>query len=353
MPALHLCTPTKGLSVLRHRFAAAALSLSLLSLAACGEDADKGLAKVDIKAEAGQAPEVKWQGKLEPSEIETEVLIEGDGDKTEEGDVIRIHYWFGNGFTEEEADTSYGVSDPLALELDQELTPALKAAFVGHPMGSVVAVASPGEDLFGEQGNPALGFGDGDSVLIVGELVEAVSDKEVADMKKQQEDAEKAQKKAADDLEKARKNALTSAKGTNAKPAAWAPKVTFKDGEVPVLDFKGTPKPNGKLQVTTLIDGKGKKVKSGQTLIAHYVGQVHKGDEPFDSSYGGGEPAAFPIGVGQVIQGWDTALVGQRIGSRVIVQIPPELGYGEGGQPTAGIEGTDTLVFVVDILGAA
>ncbi|WP_162598765.1 FKBP-type peptidyl-prolyl cis-trans isomerase [Nocardioides gilvus] len=339
--------------MLRHRFAAAALSLSLLSLAACGEEADKGLDNVDITAEAGKAPEVKWQGKLEPTEVETEVLVEGDGDETKEGDTVRVHYWFGNGFTEEEAESSYEQSDPLALELNKELTPALKAAFIGHPMGSVVAVASPAEEAFGEQGNPGLGFGEGDSVLIIAELVEAVPADEVAAMKKQQEDQAKAQEKAAADLEKAKKNALKSAKGAKVDPAAWAPQVTFKDGEVPVLDFKGTPKPNGKLQVTKLIDGKGKKVKAGQTLIAHYVGQVHQGDEPFDSSYSGGEAASFPIGVGQVIQGWDQALVGQRIGSRVIVQIPPELGYGEAGQPDAGIEGTDTLVFVVDILGAA
>lgn len=354
MPAQVHCIPRKVFSVLRHRFAAAALSLSLLSLAACGEEADKGLDNVEITAKAGKAPEVKWQGKLEPTEVETKVLVKGKGATTKEGDVIRVHYWFGNGFTEEEAENSYEQPDPLALELNKELTPALKAAFVGHPMGSVVAVASPGKEVFGEQGNPGLGFGDGDSVLIVAELVEEVPAKEVAEMKKQQDDAAKAQEKAAADAEKAKKNALKTAEGTKVNPAAWAPKVTFgKAGTVPTLDFKGTPKPTGKLQVTKLIEGKGKKIKAGQTLIAHYVGQVHKGAEPFDSSYSGGQPASFPIGVGQVVEGWDQSLVGQRIGSRVIVQIPPKLGYGEGGNEQAGIKGTDTLVFVVDILGAA
>lgn len=339
--------------MLRHRFAAAALSLSLLSLAACGEDSEKGLANVDITAEAGQAPEVEWQGKVEPTEIETEVLVEGDGDKTEEGDVIRIHYWFGNGFTEEVADTSYGQSDPLALELNKELSPALKAAFVGHPMGSLVAVASPGKELFGEQGNPGLGFGEGDSVLIVAELVEEVSDKEVQELKKQQEEQAKAQEKAAADLEKAKKNALKSAKGTKAKPAAWAPKVTFgKAGEVPVLDFKGVPKPTGKLQVTKLIEGNGKKVKEGQTIIAHYVGQVFKGDSPFDSSYSRGASQDFLLQYPGMVEGFVKGLDGERIGSRVILQIPPALGYEDlGGQPEAGIEVDDTIVFVVDILG--
>jgi peptidylprolyl isomerase len=63
-------------------------------------------------------------------------------------------------------------------------------------------------------------------------------------------------------------------------------------------------------------------------------------------------PAAFQIGAGRVIDGWDQGLVGQKIGSQVLLVIPPELGYGANGNPDAGISGTDTLVFVVDILDA-
>lgn len=338
--------------MLRHRFAAAALSLSLLTLAACGDEATKGLDNVDITAEAGKAPEVKWQGKMEPTEIETDVLVEGDGDKTEEGDVIRVHYWFGNGFTEEEAESSYGQPGPLTLELSKELTPGLKAAFVGHPVGSVVAVASPAKEVFGEQGNPGLGFGDGDSVLIVAEIVEEVSADEVAAMKKQQEDEAKQQAKDAAAVEKAKKKALKSAKGTEVDPTAWAPKVTFKKGEVPVIDFKGTPKPTGKLQVTNLIEGQGKKIKKGETVIVHYVGQVREAAAPFDSSYSRGGPADFLLQYPGMVEGFVEGLDGQRIGSRVIIQIPPKLGYQDvGGQPEVGIKADDTLLFVVDVLG--
>jgi peptidylprolyl isomerase len=68
----------------------------------------------------------------------------------------------------------------------------------------------------------------------------------------------------------------------------------------------------------------------------------------FDSSFDRGEPSTF--GTGQVIAGFRDALVGQKIGSRVIVIIPSELGYGEAGNGDS-IGGTDTIVFVVDILG--
>ncbi|WP_449062859.1 FKBP-type peptidyl-prolyl cis-trans isomerase [Planomonospora algeriensis] len=93
-------------------------------------------------------------------------------------------------------------------------------------------------------------------------------------------------------------------------------------------------------------------MKSGQKLMAHYIGKIWGTDKEFDSSWGRGEPATFPIGVGQVVKGWDQTLVGQTVGSRVLVSIPPDLGYGEQGNPQAGIKGTDTLVFLVDIVGA-
>ncbi len=76
------------------------------------------------------------------------------------------------------------------------------------------------------------------------------------------------------------------------------------------------------------------------------------GETPFDSSFSRGAPASFQIGVGAVVKGWDKALVGRAVGSRVLLSIPPDLGYGEKGNKQAGIKGTDTLYFVVDILAA-
>ena len=58
------------------------------------------------------------------------------------------------------------------------------------------------------------------------------------------------------------------------------------------------------------------------------------------------------IGKGSVIAGWDEGLVGQTVGSQVLLVVPPDKGYGAAGNTDAGIKGTDTLVFVVDILDA-
>ena len=111
--------------------------------------------------------------------------------------------------------------------------------------------------------------------------------------------------------------------------------------------------PPDTLVVQPLITGTGPVVTAGQTITVHYTGVIWDSGKKFDSSWDGGAPVDFAIGEGQVIAGWDQGLVGQTVGSQVLLVIPPALGYGESGQPDAGISGTDTLVFVVDILDAA
>lgn len=121
-------------------------------------------------------------------------------------------------------------------------------------------------------------------------------------------------------------------------------------GDKPELTFPSDPAP-ADLQVQVLEQGSGAVVESGQTIEVNYLGQVW-GGSIFDNSYDRGTSIEFPIGIGRVISGWDTGLVGQQIGSRVLVSIPSHEGYGPMGNPRAGIRGDDTLVFVVDILNA-
>lgn len=121
-------------------------------------------------------------------------------------------------------------------------------------------------------------------------------------------------------------------------------------GRKPSLTFENTP--SEELLVEVLNEGDGQVVEAGDTIHCHYLGQVFNGGV-FDNSYDRGQALSFQIGVGMVIRGWDDGLVGQRVGSRVLLSIPPEYGYGARGVPQAGIGGTNTLVFVTDILGVA
>ncbi|AYD90379.1 FKBP-type peptidyl-prolyl cis-trans isomerase [Actinomyces sp. 2119] len=127
------------------------------------------------------------------------------------------------------------------------------------------------------------------------------------------------------------------------------PSVGGAKGTRPSLTFPGPQAPEG-LQVQVVDAGDGRVVEPGDTIACHYLGQVWDG-KVFDSSYDRGQPLSFQVGTGMVIRGWDDALVGQRVGSRVLLSIPSELGYGDRGVPQAGIRGGDTLVFVTEILG--
>jgi peptidylprolyl isomerase len=90
-------------------------------------------------------------------------------------------------------------------------------------------------------------------------------------------------------------------------------------------------------------------------VVTNYVGEIWPttaGSTPkvFDSSFARGAPTGFVIGTGAVIAGFDKTLVGKRMGTRMLLSIPPADGYGASGNSQAGISGTDTLVFVVDLL---
>ncbi|HLS02406.1 MAG TPA: FKBP-type peptidyl-prolyl cis-trans isomerase [Beutenbergiaceae bacterium] len=129
------------------------------------------------------------------------------------------------------------------------------------------------------------------------------------------------------------------------------PTATGSFGDKPQLTFPEAP-PSTELTVHVLEQGDGQIVQAGQTIEVNYLGQVW-GGEIFDNSYDRGSTIEFPIGVGVVIAGWDSSLVGQPIGSRLLVSVPPHEGYGPNGVPQAGITGDDVLVFVVDIVNAS
>lgn len=105
----------------------------------------------------------------------------------------------------------------------------------------------------------------------------------------------------------------------------------------------------GALKVTSIIAGKGPKLQAGQTIQANYVGVTYKDGKEFDSSWKTGQPAQFPVGAGQLIEGWDKGLVGVPVGSRVQLDIPAKMAYGD---PAPAGRPSGDLRFVVDVLAA-
>ncbi|MEU6574622.1 FKBP-type peptidyl-prolyl cis-trans isomerase [Streptomyces sp. NPDC046805] len=122
-----------------------------------------------------------------------------------------------------------------------------------------------------------------------------------------------------------------------------------KFGEKPTV-AKGPGEPSKDLAVKTVIAGGGRTVAENDFIQANYLGQVWSTAKVFDNSYDRHTPLVLQLAQGSVIDGWRYALTGKKVGSRVEMAVPPTWGYGKSGNAQAGIKGTDTLVFVVDLL---
>ena len=102
--------------------------------------------------------------------------------------------------------------------------------------------------------------------------------------------------------------------------------------------------PDG-LQFEWFIRGDGPLPEAGDWVVVHYRG-LHIDGRVFEDSYRRGDPAVVPLD--GVIDGWQRALVGMPVGSRVRLVIPPELAYGRPGGGPVGPE--ETLVFELELL---
>jgi peptidylprolyl isomerase len=110
----------------------------------------------------------------------------------------------------------------------------------------------------------------------------------------------------------------------------------------------GSPPPPTDLQFKDLVAGDGAVAKSSDTVQVQYYGANYADGKEFDSSWArGGQPATFPLS--GVIKGFSLAITGMKVGSRRVVVIPPDKGYGPEGQPPK-VGPNETLVFVIDLV---
>ncbi|WP_151523362.1 FKBP-type peptidyl-prolyl cis-trans isomerase [Serinicoccus kebangsaanensis] len=259
---------------------------------------------------------------------QTRTLTEGDGDEVAEGDEVEVQYLAVNGTSGDELVSTFPNDESVTLALGNEaLFPAFREGLPGTAVGDELLMAIPASEAFGEAGNPQLGVGPTDTVLFYLAVQNTWEP-------------------------------LTEAQGEEVEPEEGLPTVTMGDAG-PEIDVEGVEAPE-QLVTQPLIQGERPEVVAGQTIRVHYTGVKLSDGEQFDSSWERGEPTEFPIGVGQVIAGWDEGLVGQPVGSRVLLVVPAEEAYGELPEETEGqtaapaheLAGED-LVFVVDILGAS
>lgn len=289
-----------------------------LILTGCGGGGDSGLDNVEIGE--GKVPTLKTGENLSVTKTQARTIKEGDGEEIKSGDAVTLNYVAVNGRTGKEFDNTFKGASPMTATIK---TGSVLEGFVkgltGAKVGSRVLVAVPPKDGF-DGANDQLELEAEDTMVFLFDVVSKVP---------------------------------PMAEGDAKKLPDTLPELALNGDKQPSKFEKtaATAKASKDLEIHTSILGTGKKVESGQSITIQYIGQIYPDGKIFDESWSRG-PATFQIGAGALIPCWDEGLVGQTVGSRVILECPPAFGYKEAGNPDAGIKGTDTLIFSVDLLAA-
>jgi peptidylprolyl isomerase len=284
-----------------------------------GPVTDAAIEGVAIAGKPGAEPNVKVDFPLEVTETETVVRAEGDGPKVPETATVTVQYAGYNARTGKSFDSSWTSGQPATFALTGVI-PGFSKAIQDQSAGSQVVVAMTAEDGYGEQGSGE-DIQPGDALIFVIDIVSFTT-------------------------------VLEQAAGTVQEAPATIPQVQLSGDCIPTGFEAGDEVPDEVTESTStvLVEGAGAKVESGQQATVHYLGQLYPDGDIFDQSWDKGQPATFPIGVGQVIPCWDNLVVGATIGSRLELICTPEDAYGP--EDYNGIPGDSTLTFVVDILAA-
>ena len=292
--------------------------------AACGSDdgsgttaSSGGSSGVKVEGNVGAKPTVTFPSGSPATTSSYEVIEPGNGEGVKTGDrvIVNLTVYNWDGKDNAVQGSSYDTKAPETIPVNEQLPKVLQEGFTKVKSG--------------------------------GRLLAVLAD----DSAQGQQQAAQAEptKVFVFDVVGTRPGPLKAATGEETGETLKGVKVENPGGDqAPTLTTKTKEKAPKELVVKTLIKGTGEKVTANQTLTVHYTGKIWGTDKQFDSSWERGEPAEFPLA--QVIQGWQKGLAGVPVGSRVVLSIPPEMGYGS--QEQQGIPANSTLVFVVDVLGA-
>ncbi|MFI7404436.1 FKBP-type peptidyl-prolyl cis-trans isomerase [Streptomyces sp. NPDC049541] len=330
---------------MRRRSLLIAVPAGLVTLAGCGDDksasskaeaspspsasatsaapppkiVDGPLPAITAGTKFGEKPTVA-KGTGEPSKsLAVKTLIAGGGQTIAENDYVQAHYLGQIWNTAKVFDNSYDRKTPLIIQLAAgSIIDGWRYGLTGKKTGSRVQMAVPPTWGYGTSGNSQAGIKGTDTLVFVVDV-------------------------------QATFNAKSSAKGSDvAQKDAALPKVgTNTDGAAPSIDVPKKAAPT-KLVANYIIEGDGPVVGAQDSVLVQYKGVFWDSGKEFDSTYSRGALQSF--GIQQVVKGWGEGLTGKKVGSRVLIVVPPKLGYGDNPPPNSGIKKDSVLVFSVDIL---
>lgn len=271
------------------------------------------LRSITVEGEPGAAPTVTFTPELTFEGTAALLISDGDGEELVAGQTASTNYVVFGGDSVEPLESTWDYDDYEAqLALTDATIPEIVEVLVGQHVGARAILAVPGVAGTEEEGGyPA--------TILVLEIMSA-------------------------------RDVLERAEGTAVTPPAGLPVVTLAENGEPSIEIPADAVEPEELVVQPLIEGDGPAIEAGQTVTFHYSGWLWDGT-PFDSSWSNGSPFVSPVGVGQLIEGWDAGLIGHTVGSQLLLVVPSDQGYGDNGSGT--IPGGATLIFVVDVLDIA
>jgi len=298
---------------------ASAKPTSIPTVSAACVDSGSASDSVKVTGAFDSTPNVSIHAPLKVSSTQRTVVIEGTGDKAAPGSIVNVSFTLYNGTTGKTVtSTGYGAGRSSAITVDASkvITGLVKTLNCAQAGTRVVGVV-PASEAFGKNGNSQLGVPGNQVMVFVADVVSLVP---------------------------------TKAEGSAVTPPAGLPTVTDAADGKPTLTVPSGYKPPATTQTATLIKGKGAVVGPTDQIVIQYQGTNLATGKIFDQTWGKGPYSGAANGF---IPGFTNAIVGQTVGSQVLVVIAPADGYGpQGGNTGAGIGKDDTIVFVIDILAA-
>jgi FKBP-type peptidyl-prolyl cis-trans isomerase len=258
----------------------------------------------------GSHPEVSFPTPVVTKSIERTQLLPGKGHVVSDGDVVFIKYTAYNGTTGAIAGQGDYSGSGQALTLGKSTNQAVSVGLECATVGSRVAIATNPTDA-GQDPTTVK-----DSFIFVIDVVSAFPAK---------------------------------AWGTPQIPQTGMPSVVTAPNGAPGITVPKEDPPTS-LRVNTLQKADGAKLKAGDQVVLKYTALLWSDSSVFDSTWTNGQAKFVTLTASDTVsKGFVKALVGQTVGSQVLMVIPPSLGFGDAG--TAGVPSGSTLVYVVDILG--
>ena len=296
------------------------------AVAAC-DATPSGAASNSVKVEGALTDVITVDAAfpLEVTTTERSVLIAGTGDPLVDGETANVFYAIYNGATGELIEDSHDLSaDPVPFVYQAGTSlPGMESALHCSTAGSRVAAVISPADGFGDAGLPEVGLEVGQSLLLIADVVSIDATPDPS-------------------------STGTTPEGPSdlPTPSAWTTDIPTVDlaASPPTVTIPAAAAPTD-LVVTVLEEGTGEVVPNPATVTLDYIGISWDTGEIFDSSYSRGTPATFSTS--GVIDGFAAAIVGQKVGSTVLVSIPPQYAYGT--DPSAHELGGQTLVFLINI----